>query len=105
MCFTGIDTYINIYINIYDSIFLSPYGWRLHGLYDRHVYSVHGFCTPNSAASGKKKNAFFVPLTTFADKKDGNFSVKPHETLKESRGWGGRLRLIELLLKKLYFLL
>jgi len=40
----------------------------------------------------EEKNAFFgSPLTTFADTKDGNFSVKPHETLKASRGWGGNV--------------
>lgn len=55
----------------------------------------------------EKKKCLFLPPppTTFADTKDGDFSVKRHETLKESGGGGKRLRLTELILKKLYFLL
>lgn len=48
---------------------------------------------------------FCSPLVTFADKKDGSFSVKQKKTLKESWGLGGgRLRLMELLKKIVLFI-
>ena len=59
----------------------------------------------NAAACGRREMPFCSPPMTFADNKRCGFFFSVKQNLEGEWGRGKRLRLIELILKKLYFLL